>query len=184
MSADPQINPLRYFSDHLKDIEGLGIHQNIAEHGTSDYILGSLGHAEYISFKYSEAIEFELPAYGSGFGVGEQGHWWQKDSFPLHVSDWVSWAGKRRPSELPGVKFEHWSRPDNLSVAGPSLAIRDTTFGVAVLVDGCHRALIRTLLGHPVPVVLYESPYAHMLIFPSHFVNHAIAKSSGPPCPR
>ncbi len=164
-----------YFIKHVPDIEGIGIHHQLHENGTAGEVFKALGSAELMIMPPKDAQYLELPAYGDGFGVEHgEGHWWQPGCYPLRVRDWTTQMAYPDPKSLPGPKFKHWANPDNLASAGPSVAISDTFFGVTVLVDGCHRALMHMLLGQDVPVVVYKSWYAHLLIFPSHFVNHAI----------
>ena len=168
-------DPMKYFADHLSDIDGIGIHHQLARHGSAYEVLRRLGAAEFLAWSADDALAVELPCYGKGFGIDRYGFWEEPDTPVLHIHDWIE-AIARNKIQL-GDSFKYWKDTSRLEKEGPSLAIHDTTFDKILLVDGCHRALMRVKVGWTVPVVVYKSPYAHMLIFPSHFVNHAIIKA-------
>ena len=168
---------MAYFVDHLSDVDGIGIHHDLATFGSAGEVFKSLGAAEYGTFNRSDVEHVELPTYGRGFGltVEEDGRWEKPGSRALTFRDWLAAVDidKIRLRD----NFQYWENPTHILDAGPSLVIRDTLFGKTVMVDGCHRALMRARFNLPIPIIIYTSQYAHMLIFPSHFVNHAIQKN-------
>lgn len=168
----PADAPMNYFVDHLHEVDGIGIHHLLVDYGSAFEVFNTLGSAYSTVWPIAHLVE--LPAYGKGFGIDKEGRWEQPGTPVLTVGDWTNAIA------IGDIKlnddFMYWEEsPARLLAAGPSLVIHDTTFNKLVLVDGCHRALIRARLKWPIPVVVYISPYAHMLIFPSHFVNHALA---------
>ncbi len=167
---------LAYFALHLDEVKGIGIHQELHERGTAKEILGSLGVVYHNTITSHLAKKLELPSYGEGWGAHyDDGRWWKPGSTALRIGDWVNVVEADKSGyHMTRLGFQYWAAAGRLVNAPPALAVNDTTFNRLVLVDGCHRTLLRVLAGLPIELVIWESRFAHMIIFPSHFVNHAI----------
>ena len=175
----------REFIGRLDEVDGPGIFNELRDKGTAAEFLPALGTFEFMDFPLIDIDDLEIPAYGRGFGytdgygLKEEKTWWTPGARAITMRDWYLWliTSDRRREDIDG-KFAYYADAEALLNAGPSLAIRDEWFGVTVLVDGCHRALTRASQGMSIPMVVYSSPLAHMLIFPTHFLPRAYAASN------